>query len=256
MNQKKLAIKINPLFSIYKKRFSSGFSLLEIAIVLIIISFLLSAIIGGDYIIQKQKLTKITDQITLYQNALTDFQKLYGGLPGDLWNAQEKFNNPATPAVIATYNGNGNNLIDSNSPDERLLFWQHLQLAGFIDGTYDGVNNSIGKGLPGGPFIRNDGFEVIYSPVSSTVLPSATIVLQYSAYVGTTSKRAILKVQDMQNIDMKFDDGNPNSGNIRAYDGINVATTSCVATGGTYNLLSGSKDEACYFVIALNPSMH
>lgn len=98
-------------------RHNRGFTLIEIAVVLLIASFLLAAVLKGESVL---KGARVQDAITLAQDlsaAVNNFKQRYHMFPGDFPM------NPATPEISGITNtpacwtgaqkGNGNGLIDS-----------------------------------------------------------------------------------------------------------------------------------------------
>ncbi len=113
-----------------KQRDERGFTLVEIAIVLVIIGLLLGGVMKGQTLIQQAKVKNVMNQVDGYRAAIMGFYDRYGMLPGDE-------NNPNIPA-FDTNNGNFSGQIQGNA--ERFYMFQDLQLAGFISGNYTGVN--------------------------------------------------------------------------------------------------------------------
>lgn len=93
-----------------------GFTLVEMSVVLVIAGLLIFGISVGYVLKKNATLKSIVDDMGAVNTAVHEFEKTYGGLPGDLWNATEKF------GATNTNNGNGNGSIDGT---EHVLFWQH-----------------------------------------------------------------------------------------------------------------------------------
>ena len=116
----------------------SGFTLVEIAIVLVIIGLLLGGILKGQELINSAKAKSFAQDFRTIQTALYGFQDRYKALPGDFSGARLTGSiNGATPTTVTATASNGQ--IDGNwdSPtagEESCLFWQHLRLAGFLAG--------------------------------------------------------------------------------------------------------------------------
>ena len=162
---------------------SYGFTLIELAISLTIISLIIGSVFSVKKIRDNQVLHSIMADANKLNTAFNNFKLAYKALPGDMYNAVEVFGNVA--AVQATSNGNGNDLIDNSSVSniattanniyfnfqgvatasssvyEGFLALQHLAIAGYIKGFYTG-NVAITTGqlnyMPSVVNKGNDGF--------------------------------------------------------------------------------------------------
>ena len=76
-----------------------AFSLIELSIVLIIIGFVITSIVGGSKLIENAKLKVAIDELTSLERVVYNFKFLKGRLPGDL-NASGFIGNNSTQ----TYN--------------------------------------------------------------------------------------------------------------------------------------------------------
>src|SRR5574340_1037348 len=113
------------------KRNQSGFTLIEIAIVLVIIGLLLGGVLKGQELINSARV----------KNLATDFKNI----PVYIYGYQDKFR--ALPGhdigsishVGATANGNGNGVLNGTwlpaAGAETSLFWQHVRMAGLAAGS-------------------------------------------------------------------------------------------------------------------------
>lgn len=211
----------------------SGFSLVELSIVLVIIGLLMAGVMGGISLKNNTALNNIMKDITALTQATQQFKASYGGLPGDLWNATTKF------GTANTTNGNGNGLIDTSG--EQLLAFQHLALAGLIKGNYPSTWSATTM-MPG---------PITGSAYYFGVLNNAPAVTFAGIGTSQTNQVAILTPGDMYKIDQKYDDGLPNSGKILAFTGAS-ASGSCAngsATTDTYNFTNNN--AACIFTVII-----
>ncbi len=104
----------------------SGFTLIEIAIVLVIIGLLLGGVLKGQELINTARVRALNNNIDGITSAWFSFSDRYRAFPGD-------YNNAANNLPGVNNNGDGDGLIDNN---ERGLVWTHLQAAGYITGSY------------------------------------------------------------------------------------------------------------------------
>ena len=119
----------------------SGFTLVEIAIVLVIIGLLLGGILKGQEMITQAKIKNVINDFNGITAAVSSYQDRYRALPGDDLNAGTRWNG-AFPG-----NGDGqwdtgtkfyNNAVagaPTGTTPEVNMFWWHLRLAGFVAGT-------------------------------------------------------------------------------------------------------------------------
>lgn len=143
-----------------KQRYTQGFTLVELAIVLTIIGLLLAGLLKGKEMMLNAEITATVTQIKHYEAAISTFADTYNALPGDLWQAPAKLpgctigctpgsqdnfiGDPARPVYTAsTENGDcgwltaGNTLVPNpqhRQGQEVWLFWQHMYQAGLIGG--------------------------------------------------------------------------------------------------------------------------
>ena len=120
----------------------TGFTLVEIAIVLVIIGLLLGGILKGQEMITQAKIKNVVNDFNGITAAMNSYQDRYRALPGDDLNADTRWS--AQSAV----KGNGNGVFGTAGTDlynetpasaatakETNLFWWHLRLAGFVGGS-------------------------------------------------------------------------------------------------------------------------
>ncbi len=108
-----------------------GFTLIEIAIVLVIIGLLLGGVLKGQQMIENAKYKSLRNEINAYAAAFYAFQDRYHAVPGDFDDARRQLDRRAR-------NGNGNGWIDGGycdrAADESCNLWSHLRYAGLLSG--------------------------------------------------------------------------------------------------------------------------
>lgn len=113
------------------KRQQQGFTLVEIAIVLVIIGLLLGGVLKGQEMIANARYKNLRSDIQSYSAAYYTFQDRYRALPGD-------FDQASTRIDASAPDGNGNGSIGgggcNNASDESCYVWQQLRYSGLISG--------------------------------------------------------------------------------------------------------------------------
>jgi prepilin-type N-terminal cleavage/methylation domain-containing protein len=107
----------------------AGFTLIEIAIVLVIIGLLLGGVLKGQELITAARVRNLISNQDGVKAAYFGFLDRYRALPGDYSAAQANI-----PGCSACQQGNGNGQIASGT--ESISSWEHLSKAGFITGSY------------------------------------------------------------------------------------------------------------------------
>ena len=128
---------------------SQGFTLVEIAIVLVIIGLLLGGILKGQEMITQAKIKNVMADFSGISAAYHGYQDRYRAIPGDDPGTATRW---TTPSVATAGNGNGQVAGTYNSAtatDESRLWWDHLRRAGFVAGSgtqqpFNAVTGMIG----------------------------------------------------------------------------------------------------------------
>ena len=120
-------------------RREKGFTLVEIAIVLVIIGLLLGGILKGQEMITQAKIKNSIADFSGISAAYYGYQDRYRAIPGDDLNAATRW---TTPTVATAGNGNGivagtyNNAgAVCTAAVEACSWWDHLRRAGFVAGS-------------------------------------------------------------------------------------------------------------------------
>ncbi|MBM2855140.1 MAG: hypothetical protein HW417_2068 [Steroidobacteraceae bacterium] len=188
----------------------SGFTLVEIAIVLVIIGLLLGGILKGQEMITQAKIKNVINDFNGISAAIYSYQDRYRALPGDEQNANTvarwgaaafggdgngTFCRTSTCAATAVYNTVPTAAATATT-DESNLFWLHLRLSGFVPGPTAGIaaiqqpSNAV-NGILG---VQTTGMGFTSNIVCTSNLPDKVAIA----------------------IDTQMDDGASNTGVVRA----------------------------------------
>lgn len=225
---------------------SQGFTLVELAVVMIIIGILIGGILKGQELITNSRVTSTIGQLESMGAAYNGFRDKFLAMPGDLRDAVNKLEGCAAPCA----NGNGDSDIDAAvgaalAANEGTQFFRHLLAGQFITGMDGTVNLGFGTSNPiapiGGGFSAGDARSG--APVGFTAAdlgPAVHIVLTGTiANVG--AGQGILTPQQAGTLDRRLDDGVPNSGSIVGQT--SAANQDCA--GATVNVYGSAADEVC-----------
>jgi prepilin-type N-terminal cleavage/methylation domain-containing protein len=212
-------------------RNSKGFTLIEIAIVLVIIGLLLGGVLKGQELITGARVRNLISQQDGIKAAFFGFQDRYRALPGDYASASTNIN-----CTGGCPDGNGNGRIEATGATVRedIIAWSHLTAAGFLNGSYQagsGVSAPSDTTNPKNPY--SIYLQIVYDNVYGTGTPPAKHNLKTGGQVP---------VEIISEVDRKIDDGKPYSGAFQFSAYIPAATgyTAPASTGAGVTCISGT----------------
>ncbi|OFZ87644.1 MAG: hypothetical protein A2V78_08835 [Betaproteobacteria bacterium RBG_16_64_18] len=215
----------------------AGFTLVEIAIVLVIIGLLLGGILKGQEMITQAKIKNLINDLNGITAAMNSYQDRYRALPGDDKNASTRW-------VNTTSSGNGDGVLQdpylstvpgtltAQTGPESVFFWHHLRLSGFVSGTgadhpFNAVSGKMGVQTGAG----------LSTSAAPTTAPGATL----TGFGGLILCSGNLPDKVAISIDAQLDDANGATGSVRAATqsglpptldaGAGAAATNYVETG-------------------------
>ncbi len=193
---------------------------------------------AGQRLLDTARLQQTVQEYRAFQTAIHTFEVEYNALPGDL--------NNATAYWSGTANGdNDGSVIDGSEPAR---FWQHLALAGLIDGSYTGSGTTFNvDGANAGVNIPASNYDPLYgwtlmADATNSYGPADSItptVTNGSGTFGATQSGGGFTAKQVFSIDTAVDDGNPSTGDIRANFGDTGSYTNfdnCQVNDTTYDL--------------------
>jgi prepilin-type N-terminal cleavage/methylation domain-containing protein len=202
----------------------SGFTLVEIAIVLVIIGLLLGGVLKGQELINSAKVKNIANDFRVIPTYIYAFQDKFKALPGD----DSGVVNHVSGATLATTPAGsiGNGVINGNwnsttGTDESALFWQHVRLAN----------------LAAGPTVVTDADYYPKNAVGGRIgiNSAATAQLQISGMTGTYQVcSAGILGKFARQLDVQMDDGNTATGSMRLVADAAAMGTAATAMSGSY----------------------
>lgn len=221
-----------PQKPVFVERVLNAFTLVELAIVLIIIGFIVAGISAGSSMAEAAKLNGVILEAQEYVSAVNNFRGRYNAFPGDYANAGVTW--PGNQA------GNGDGYIQPWTPndtnrDEITLAWRHLSLAGMVNSAYTGVNTVAkqadpGINVPASMFGGNSAFNFD----GNGCYPSRRYLIFGSFRTGDLAINIALSPLQIATIDRKVDDGAPGTGNVMTPDfDVTNSYTTCF-WGATY----------------------
>jgi prepilin-type N-terminal cleavage/methylation domain-containing protein len=220
----------------------SGFTLVEIAIVLVIIGLLLGGILKGQELINSAKVKTLANDFRVIPTYIYAYQDRYKALPGDHATAATQVSGAANATTPAGTQGNGvinGNWNTTTQTDESYLFWQHVRLANLASGpTAVGDASYVPKNAMGGDL----------------GISSATgAQLQVAGMSGTyqVCSRGILG-RFVKQLDTQMDDGQPCTGSMRAVtDGAALGATPVKAPGAPASCTGADIDDATSYTVCM-----
>ncbi len=223
----------------------SGFTLIELSIVLIIIALLAAGIMGGQVLIRQAELKSVLTDVTEYTQSVNAFQLQYDGLPGDHEDMHSYFDDGANGVcgTAAQCNGDADGEIDLGgvtTDNEAYRAWQHLSLANIVPGSFTGIGNdsSISGATQNvaASSVQGGGFSIFYSGDNGNASSATNNRVVFGAPgTGIPTRGAVLTSNDARSIDLKADDGVPGDGTVGSFNGAS-ASGNCIDSATAYNL--------------------
>ena len=215
------------------KRQQSGFTLVEIAIVLVIIGLLLGGILKGQELINSAKVKNLANDFRVIPTYIYAYQDRFKALPGDDAAAATHLAGPPAAANATTPGTVGNGVIEgkwnsATATDESYLFWQHVRMANLAAGPTDTADPT-------------------YIPLNAVggklgVSGATPALIQIAGMTGTYQVCSSgIQGRFAKQLDVQVDDGNTQTGSMRvvadgAALGATALATAAVDDGTPYTV--------------------
>jgi len=203
-----------------------GFTLVEIAIVLVIVGLLIGGVLKGQEMITNAKLKRVESDNAGIAAAMFSYQDRYLQLPGDDDNAEGRF---TIFAGDLTTNGDSNGSIEGNwigdgaavaPANETSLFWRHLRASGLVPGGGD--DDTQPTNAYGGNIGLRDG--------SMDIAGHVTVFGSIEGPIASI-------------LEARLDDGDPQTGRIQSSSTVAEIDAVATSTDAAY------VDDARYFMV-------
>ena len=213
-----------------------GFTLVEIAIVLIIIGLLLGATLKGQELINSARVRNMADQNSSVQAAYYGFVDRYRAVPGDMLPEDACNAIGANQLGVGTCDsysigGDGNGRLEKGDYSEAAALWKHLTASNFLVNDYEGDATGVSNYLvkEDAPANVYGGRVLLGTTDSYLVIEGGNPSNRLGFIVGRETPVTILS-----ELDIKIDNGKPQNGVLRA----------TVQNGSDYNAV-GEQAQNC-----------
>lgn len=246
----------------------AGFTLVELAVVMIIIGLLIGGVLKGQELINNAQVTATVSKVKSYDAAVNTFRDMFGDFPGDMLNPDVRLT--ACPAMSFCDSGDGDGVLaegptgaQAGAGTEALGFWTQMSAADLITGVNSNTpiagqqmsdeypEADVGDGvafvagfldgatdpalyLSGGPSPRRGHYYSFRDGADITAAVAAPDL--------------ILPASVAARIDRKLDDGFPNNGSV-----LGLGTAANCAAGALDDIwLEAQQVNACSIVVRMS----
>jgi len=202
----------------------TGFTLIELAIVLVIIGLLLGGVLRGQELINSARVKNITRDFQNVQVYLYGYQDRFRSVPGD---DNDAVGHVGSLANASTGGPLGNGQIGGEwdsaiTTDESYRFWHQVRLAGLAPGSIQvGTAEFEPRNASGG--------RIGVQSIGANFTEIANMRGSYAVCSG------LILGRDALQLDVTLDDGNTETGNVRAIATANAPGNAATTADVTAN---------------------
>jgi prepilin-type N-terminal cleavage/methylation domain-containing protein len=249
----------------------SGFTLIELSIVLIIIGLLVAGVTGGASLIRSAQLRSVMSEARGYNVAVNAFVVQYDDLPGDYGTII----GGTIPSIAGDGDGEieylAGQLTGNGSFREGTNAWLHLINSGTIDDTIaltdtlspattvDAAAQAIGTNMPDS---KLDGVGWMFTNSTNTNFVDTNVVIATGAIAAVASVEATTDTNfiatgamtptDALSIDTKLDDGLGHTGRVQSSELIATPANCSVVATGVYATGTATDECALEFTVDIS----
>jgi prepilin-type N-terminal cleavage/methylation domain-containing protein len=244
------------------RKSEKGFTLIELSIVMVIIGLIVAGVVAGQSLVRQAQLRTVISEQEQIRVSLNSFNLEYNALPGDMSNASSYWSAAAlgcSAAGVSTHDqaecdGDGNKkiIITASNTSEGYMVWKHLSLAGLYSGSFiptTALLGTIGGNIPASKF-SGAGITLIYdentAPFATAGDGSTTagntrntgrnVIIFGGTVAAKIANSTVFSAPQVNNIDIKVDDGSPTVGTVVSSGTTTEAAGTCLASATAYNL--------------------
>ena len=223
------------------KRNQSGFTLIEIAIVLVIIGLLLGGVLKGQELINSAKVKNLATDFKSTPVYIYNFQDKFRALPGDDSQVTIHVTGATAASPVATL---GDGKIDGRWDDysvlttEAVMFWQHVRLSGIATGIT--APGNVTTAYP--PRNTLGGLIGVTNSLSASATDGLPIAGLKGVYIICSGS---IQGKFAKQLDIIMDDGITNSGFMM------TATTATGSTGSAAVAPVANPDDSTLYTVCM-----
>jgi len=229
----------------------SGFTLIEIAIVLVIIGLLLGGVLKGQELINSAKVKNFATDFRNLPLFIYGYQDKFKAIPGDDIAVTAHLGATLCPTATTctdtpTSGTLGNGVLegwwnDTDTKQESYRFWQHVRLAGLAAGPVDIGNATWHPRNAEGNILGISGGSATWLPIAATAGGvgglRGTYVACSQGILGKFAKQ----------LDITLDDSNTQTGSVQIMANQAAPQAATVAGG----VATASVDEATSYTVCM-----
>lgn len=196
----------------------TGFSLVEIAIVLIIMSALITVTLVASDLKKSSDIRALINEIEEIHIALNNFYDLYNTVPGDTDVIYKYWASKCSSSSFC--NGDGDNIIEAYK--ESHLVWVHLLYANLFKGNFTGLGDGDSQTQTAGinvpeSALKDGQYSILHYHWPE--FPDEHIILLGAKTPGNIGHSSVIDANSAFDIDTKLDDGKPSTGVVYGRNG-------------------------------------